>query len=326
MPNVLVYAASENGRLSGGAREALALGTSLTGTTGGGTVEAVLIGPAAEAAAEAIACGASRVLAVRNPLLAEYQVDLYLGALSAAARQSDATVFLLPFDLAGKDLVGRLAYRLGASALTEVVGFEAGGGHVRWIRPVYGGKALGEYTTTRTRSVIGVRLKSQEPAIADPARTGEVVDVTFQVSEADAVTRLVEKIQEAISGKRLEDARIIVGGGRGLGGPKPFMEMQELADLLGGSLGGSRAVCDAGWLPADRQIGQTGAIVAPDLYIAVGISGASQHLAGIAGAKTVVAINKDPDAHIFKRANIGIVADFRNVLPVLTSELRKILA
>lgn len=324
MVNVLFYAPAREGRLTAGAREVLALGTRLAAATGG-NVEAVLIGPDTDPAAEAFACGASRVLTVRNPVLADYQVDLYLRALTAAAEASGASAILLPFDHVGKDLVGRLAYRLGASAVTEVVGFVAEGDQVRWQRPIYGGKAVGEYSATRPRVVVGVRPKSQDQPVPDPSRTGEVLDVPVQVTGAEAITRLVARIEAAVSGKRLEDARIIVSGGRGVGGPEGFKDLQALADLLGGALGGSRAVCDAGWLPPDRQVGQTGAIVAPDLYIAVGISGASQHLAGITGAKTVVAINKDPDAPIFKRANIGLAADWRTVVPALIEQLKKVL-
>jgi electron transfer flavoprotein alpha subunit len=324
MPNVLVYTAQKDGSLTSGAKEVLSLANRLAAETAG-RVEAVLIGPDTAAAAEAIACGAAKVFTVTNPLLAEYQVDLYLGALKAAADESDAQIILISFDTAGKDLVGRLAYRLGASALTEVTGFEAAGGSLKWVRPIYGGKALGEFTTTRNRAVIGLRPKSQDQATADSTRSGEVVGVDFTVSEAEAVTRLVEKIQVAVGGKRLEDSRIIISGGRGMGSPEAFQVLQDLADILGGAVGGSRAVCDAGWLPPDRQVGQTGAIVAPDLYIAVGISGASQHLAGITNAKTVVAINKDAEAPIFKRANMGIVADYKTVIPTLTEQLKKVL-
>lgn len=325
MPNVLVYAAHEGDALTVGAREVLSLAGRLVAPVGG-RLEAVVIGTDTEAAArEAIACGADRVFTVNNPLLAEYQAELYLEALGAAARESGAEAILLSFDTVGKELVGRLATRLRASALTEVISFEAEGGKVRWKRPLYGGKAIGEFSATRPQAVVGVRPRSQEPAVPDSTRAGEAVAVPYNVSEQVAVTRLVETIKTALDGVRLEDARIIIAGGRGLGGPEPFRDLQLLAEVLGGVVGASRAACDAGWQPPDRQVGQTGSIVAPDLYIAVGISGASQHLAGITGAKTVVAINKDPEAPIFRRANIGLVADYKTVIPTLTEALRQVL-
>lgn len=324
MREILVYAASQGGELTKPALEALGTGRRLAEAAGVPLTAAVLGADTAGPAQAAIACGAQKVYTAQNPILAEYQPDLYVRALEAVARTSAADVLLFPGDGPGRELTGRLAWRLGAGAVTEVVGFELDGGTPLWVRPVYGGKAMAVFAPTRERTVVALRPKTQDPATADPARQGEVVPVAFEVSEAEAVTRVVERIQEALSGVRLEDARIIVAGGRGLGGPEPFRDLEELARVLGGAVGASRAACDAGWVPPTMQVGQTGAIVAPDLYIAIGISGASQHLAGISGAKTVIAINKDPEAPIFKRANLGIVADYKTVLPTLTAELKKL--
>jgi electron transfer flavoprotein alpha subunit len=325
MSKILIYANQQGENLSQGAREALAFGSRLANSTGG-ELGAVLLGPMAVAGAkEAIACGASKGYIIPDPLLAEYDVDLYVNSLYTVFQQSDSDVLVVPFDRMGKDLVGRLATRLGASAITEVVDFKSDGSKLTWVRPIYGDKAFGEYTTTRSKVVVGIRQKSQEPAKPDAARTGEIVPVDCSVSEEMVVTKLVVKIQAALSDIRLEDARIIVSGGRGLGGPDGFKDLEVLADLLGGTVGASRAACDSGWVPSNLQVGQTGAVVAPDLYIAVGISGASQHLAGITNAKTVVAINTDPEAAIFKRANLGVVADYKTVIPALTEKLKKVL-
>jgi electron transfer flavoprotein alpha subunit len=225
----------------------------------------------------------------------------------------------------GKDLVGRLATRNCASAITEVVDFHTSNDKLTWVRPIYGDKAYGEYTTTRSKVVVGIRQKSQELAVMDEKAVGEIIPIDYSPSEEMIVTKLVVKIQSALSDIRLEDASIIVSGGRGVGGPEGFNDLQTLAKLLGGTVGASRAACDAGWVPSNLQVGQTGAVVAPDLYIAVGISGASQHLAGITNAKTVVAINTDPDAPIYKRANIGVIADYKTVIPALTVKLKKVL-
>jgi electron transfer flavoprotein alpha subunit len=325
MSNILIFTNQQEESLSSGAKEALAFGSRLASATAG-SVEAVLVGPATAAGAkEAIAFGASKVYTINNPLLSEYQVELYVDSLFTVFQQSGADVLLLSFDRIGKDLAGRLATRIGASAITEVTDFRTEGGKLTWVRPIYGDKAYGEYSTTRLKVVVGIRQKSQELAVPDLTRIGEIISVDYSVPEEVVLTKLVVKIQSALSDIRLEDAAIIVSGGRGLGGPEGFQDLQSLAELLGGTVGASRAACDAGWVPSNLQVGQTGAVVAPDLYIAVGISGASQHLAGITSAKTVVAINTDSEAPIFKRANFGVMADYKTVIPALTEKLKKVL-
>lgn len=322
MKEILVYAPQQGGELTRTAREVLTFGQQVAAASGG-RLSALVLGPGAgEAASEAVACGASRALVMENPLLAEYQAELYRDALAQACQAANASLVVLGFDHNGKDLAGRIAHRLRAGILTEVTGFAAEDGQVRWLRPLYGGKAVGEYVAARFPAAVALRPRSQDPATPDSSRAGEVVPLDLAVTEQAGVARLVERVRLALDGIRLEDARIVVSGGRGLGGPAPFQEIQALAEALGGTWGASRAACDAGWAPPDRQVGQTGAIVAPDLYIAIGISGATQHLAGIAAAKTVIAINTDPEAPIFKRANIGMVADYRTVVPALTAALQ----
>jgi electron transfer flavoprotein alpha subunit len=325
MTKILVFVNQDGEGLSSGAREALAFGGRLASSTGGELRAVLLSADATAAAREAIAYGASIAYTVSNPLLAEYDVDLYVNSIYSVFQQSDADILILSFDRVGKNLVGRLATRIGASAITEVVDFHTNNDKPTWIRPIYGDKAYGEYTTTRSKVVVGIRQKSQELAEIDEKAIGEIVPIDYSPSEEMIVTKLVVKIQSALSDIRLEDALIIVSGGRGVGGPEGFNDLQTLAKLLGGTIGASRAACDAGWVPSNLQVGQTGAVVAPDLYIAVGISGASQHLAGITNAKTVIAINTDPEAPIYKRANIGVVADFKTVIPALTEKLKKVL-
>jgi electron transfer flavoprotein alpha subunit len=325
MTRILVFANQQGDSLNSGAKEALAFGSRLASSTGG-EVRSVTLGPFAEAGArEAIASGASIAYTISNPLLAEYDVELFVNSIHTVFEQSGADILILSFDKIGKDLVGRLATRAGASAITEVVDYTAYSDKVSWNRPIYGDKAFGEYSTTRQKVVVGIRQKSQDVNVQDETSKGEIIEVDYAPSEEMIVTKLVVKIQAALSDIRLEDARIIISGGRALGGPEGFTELQVLANLLGGTVGASRAACDAGWVPSNLQVGQTGAVVAPDLYIAVGISGASQHLAGITNAKTVVAINTDPEAPIFKRANIGVVADYKSVVQALTEKLKKVL-
>lgn len=327
MSKVLVYVNQQEGNLTSNAREALTFGRRIVDSSSNGEVRAVIISPdAEEGAKEAIACGADKVYTIDHSLLVNYQSDYYIEALSTVFQQSDTDFFIIPFDRQGKDLVGRIATKLSASALTEVVDFIIEDGRLKWVRPIYGEKVYGEYRTNRKKTVIGIRPKSNELATPDERRKGEVVSVDCTISEDMKIVELLEKIDSTLSGVRLEDARVIVSGGKGLDGPEGFKEIQELADVLGGAVGASRAACDAGWIESHLQIGQTGAIVAPDLYIAVGISGAGQHLSGITSAKTVVAINTDEEAAIFNRANIGIVADYKKVVPALTKEIRKRLA
>lgn len=327
MSKIIVFAYQQGESLSSGALEAIAFGTRLAISTGG-ELEAVLIVPDAEtetAAKEAISYGVGKVYVVSNPLFAEYQVDIFIDSIYKVFHQANADVLILSFDRIGKDLVGRLATRLGASAITEVVDFRTEGSKQIWVRPIYGNKAYGEYSATRKKVVVGLRQKSQDTAVSDGSRKGKIIKVDYTVPNEIILTKLVVKIQSALSDVRLEDAKIIVSGGRGVGSREGFQLLQALANLLGGTVGASRAACDAGWVPANLQVGQTGAVVAPDLYIAVGISGASQHIAGIASAKNVIAINTDRDAPIFKRANVGVVADFQSILPALIEKLRQVL-
>ncbi|WP_338472345.1 electron transfer flavoprotein subunit alpha/FixB family protein [Niallia sp. XMNu-256] len=323
MVKVLIYAAQKEGKLDSNAIEALSFGTRLA-EAASIEMEAVLVGTGAkEGAKEAITYGAQQAYTIDNPLLDEYQTELYSHAITSAFQQAEADIFILPFDKKGKDLLGRVATRVSAAAITEVVDFKAEADEINWIRPIYGDKAYGEYTVNRKKVVVGLRPKSCEKIEADDNRTGTITAIDCELSQEMVVTKLVEKIESSLSGIRLEDARVIVSGGRGLGSSEAFDEIQELADVLNGAVGASRAACDAGWVPSQYQVGQTGAVVAPDLYIAIGISGASQHLSGITNAKTVVAINNDAEAPIFKRANFGIVADYKTVIPALTEALKQ---
>lgn len=323
MADILVYCATEGGALKGSTLELLGAGRRLANSLGHRLV-AVVPGLDAEGAAKAaVAHGADLGIAAEHPLLKDYQADAFLAAMQQVLAATPAEIVLFSADSQGRDLAPRLAYRLQGSIVTDVIKLDAEGG-LQLTKPVFGGKAQAMYTAERKPVVVTVRPRTQEPA-ADTGHTGSVEKRAVELSEALQVSRVLERIKEATSGLKLEDAKIIVSGGRGLGGPEPFVELKKLAVLLGAAVGASRAACDAGWVPATMQVGQTGTIVAPDLYIAIGISGASQHLAGIAAAKNVIAINKDPEAPIFKRAGLGIVADYKTVLPTLIDEVKKIL-
>ena len=282
---------------------------------------ALLPGPGAEdAAADVIAGGADVVYAAAD---AE-ELDAQVNAAQAAAAQCGARYVIGAKTLAGRDVMPRLAFRLGTALASDCSAVALDGdGRLLATRPVYGGNAEAVVACVRDPAVASLRPKSVDPLPPDPSRAGETLPLAF---DATVRTRTLERVEEAGEGVRLESAKAVVSGGRGLGGPEPFdNELRELAAMLGGAVGASRAACDAGWVPANYQVGLTGKTVTPDLYVAVGISGASQHMAGCGAAKTLVAINKDAGANIFKEARFGVAGDWRKVLPAFIEQLHELM-
>ncbi len=288
-------------------------------------VKAVVLEPAPSRLAESVgACGADAVLAVRHSLLADRPAEACLAALQQVMTQAKGELLLLPDDDTGRELAPRLAHRLAGAVLTEVVGLEVEDGEVAFRRQLYGGRCLGSFVPQRRPVIVTLKLRSMEPAPEQAGRSAPVQEVAVGIEASQIRTRVVERVTEEVRGVKLENARIVVSGGRGLKGPEPFQQLEALAQLLKGAMGASRAATDAGWVPVSRQVGQTGKTVSPDLYIAVGISGAIQHLAGMSSAKTIVAINTDADAPIFKVAHLGIVGDFKAVLPPFMRKCREL--
>ena len=279
-----------------------------------------------EAAVAAIASGADTVYAVEDALLQEVNVDAWVAALEKLCQQEQPSVILMGKTVVGRDVLPRLAFRLGTGLLQDCVELwiDQDSQRLTANRPVYGGSAVATVVHKGDPQVACLRLKAFQPLEPDASRQGEVVTFRPQLDASVIKTRQVERVQEPVAGVRLEDASVIVGGGRGLGGPEPFGQLQELAELLGGAVGASRAVCDAGWKPSTYQIGLSGKTVTPDLYITVAISGASQHMAGCSGAKTIVAINKDPEANIFKESRYGVVGDWNKILPAFIEQVREL--
>lgn len=277
-------------------------------------------------AAPLYAYGVETVYRVDHPLLKEYQADVHLLALEQIARTAEPRVILLPGDSLGRDLAGRLAFRLQAGIVTEVIDIDGQGSEKgpRFTRQAYGGKASAAIVPKTFPVVVTLKPRTFDPAARMDSKPGTEIPVQAPLDAAQARTRLVERVQEETTGVKLEDAQVVISGGRGLGGPEGFEYLVELARILKGAVGASRAATDAGWVPASMQVGQTGKTVSPDLYIAVGISGATQHVAGISGAKTIVAINADPEASIFKVAHFGIVGDYKTILPPLIAKCREL--
>jgi electron transfer flavoprotein alpha subunit len=299
----------------------LGAGRRLSDTLGGKLV-AIAIGPANDALNSAAAAIADKVLVVDHPLVAEYHPENYLNALASVCKPIAPAAVLLGNDTYSQELTPRLAHRLGGSAAGDAVKVDAADGKLFVTRGVYGGKATAVIALARVPGVVWVRARALDPATAEGRSAGAIEKVDLQL-EPDARVQVVSRHVEAKEGVRLEEARLIVSGGRGLGGPEPFEELQKLATAMGAQMAASRAACDAGWVPPSWQVGQTGKKVAPELYLAIAISGASQHIMGIADSKVICAINRDPDAPIFKHCRFGLVEDYQKVVGPLRDKLSR---
>lgn len=290
---------------------------------GGGEVVALVIGGQIETAAEVGGYGVTRVLVVEDPRLQFYSSTAYAKIVAEIAKKEKADVVMLSATAMGKDLAPRVSVKLEAGLAADCTVLRMDGGELIAARPVYAGKALTELKVTSPVKVFTLRpnvfnagegsgtaaqVEKVEPALADEDFASAVKEVKSSSGRLDVA-----------------EATIIVSGGRGLKGPEHFHLVEELAHALGGAVGASRAVVDAGWRPHDEQVGQTGKTVSPSLYIAVGISGAIQHLAGMSSSKYIVAINKDKEAPIFQVADYGIVGDAFEVVPAVMSEIKKLL-
>jgi electron transfer flavoprotein alpha subunit len=325
---VMAFCEIAGGKLTATATELLGGGRKLANDLGQ-PLSAVLVGDgAAPLAQEAIAFGADKVYVVDDPLLKDYQTDTYVTAVEKAAKQAMPQVLIIGQTAIGRDLAPRLAFRLNTAANLGCLELAIDPATKRLLqtKPVYGGNALAVFVCESFPQIATVRAKVMTPLAKDAARKGEVIAVAAGLDPAAIRTKVVENVAEKVEGIRLEDARVIVTGGRGIGNADGFKQLDELAKLLKGTIGASRPPCDNGWVPTAIQIGLTGKIVAPELYIAVALSGSSQHMSGCSGAKTIVAINKDPEANIFREARFGVVGDWKKVIPALTGKLKELLA
>ncbi|MGE0130873.1 MAG: electron transfer flavoprotein subunit alpha/FixB family protein [Blastocatellales bacterium] len=286
----------------------------------GGRLHAIIAGAHNPVLNIGIASVADAVVSADQAELAEYQPEVCLNALAQLCREIAPRAVLFGNDTYSQETAPRLAHRLGGSAAGDCLDLFVEGGAVRVKRSVYGGKAVATVELKRSPAVAWLRARAFEPAAAAAASIATVRQTRLDL-QPDTRTRIIERKSEATGEARLEDARVIISGGRGLGGPEPFKDLQELAAMLGGQTAASRAACDSGWCPPSWQVGQTGKKVAPGLYVAVAIRGASQHMAGISDAKNIAAINIDADAPIFKNCRFGIVEDYKKVIPLLKEKL-----
>ena len=296
----------------------------------GSTVGAALLGQDLDVPArQAAALGPDAVLLAESPVLDGSSIDAYVAAFEQVCRSAEPQTVLVGKTPLGQNIGPRVAFRLGTALAQDciAVGRDEASGAVVAERPIYGGNAVARVAFTGDGpGFIVLRGRVYEPPAPDPSRTTDTIRVQVAVDPSAIRVRRVESVSQEVEGIRLEDAAIVVAGGRGLGGPEPFDRLRELADLLGGAVGASRAACDAGWVDHSLQVGLTGKSVTPDLYITVGISGASQHMAGCSGSRNIVVINRDADANIFREASYGVAGDWQKVLPAFIEAVRELVS
>jgi electron transfer flavoprotein alpha subunit len=322
---VWVVAEQRGGELHGVSFELLGKGRELASVLGV-SLSAVLLGDGVEGLApELVARGADTVYVVDHPSLAHYLDEPYANAVSSLITKHRPEIVLTGATSIGRSLIPRVAIQVRAGLTADCTGLAIDDeeGLLLQTRPAFGGNIMATIVCPRHRPQMAtVRHKVMKALDPDSARTGEIVREQISADLLSSQSEFVEFVRDLTQTVNIAEADVIVSGGRGVGGPEGFKAIEELAGVLGGAVGASRATVDAGWIPYSHQVGQTGKTVQPKLYIACGISGAVQHLAGMQSSKTIVAINKDPDAPIFRAATYGIVGDLFEVVPALTKRLR----
>ncbi len=325
MSNVLIYGEIKAGKLKKTAFELASEGRKIADQLGG-RLEALLVGSGASQFAPDLAkFGADAVYVVDGPDFAVYNSEYYAQALCYVIKEKSPSIVLLSHSMQGKDLAPRTAAKLGVAVIADCISFTLDEGKLVGNRPMYAGKCYAQWVSTASPQMATARPNVLE-TVENP-REGAVEAISF-TPDKSRTTYVTKELNLDTSGKvDLTEAEIIVSGGRGMGGPD-YSLLEEMAAVLGptATVGASRAAVDAGWRPHSDQVGQTGKTVTPNLYIACGISGSIQHLAGMGSSKVIVAINKDPEAPIFSKADYGIVGDLFKVVPEFTKELKALLA
>jgi electron transfer flavoprotein alpha subunit len=322
MSGIWVWVEQHNGTAASVSWEAIGLARKLADEMGEGVTAVVMGQGAGDLGQEAISYGADSALVCDDATLSDFRVDPYASLLSKLASDQGPKVILAGATTRGRDVMGAAAVDLETGLISDATGAELKDGVIHAIRPVYAGKLTSTVIAPDANPVVlTIRNRAFPVPEADSSRSGEVTAVDPAKSEDEIDTKVLgfESAEGTVS---LADASIIVSGGRGVGGPEGYEPLKELVEVLDAALGASRASVDAGWIPYEHQVGQTGKTVSPDLYIACGISGAIQHQAGMRTSKIIVAVNKDADAPIFKLAHYGIVADLFDIVPALTTAFK----
>jgi electron transfer flavoprotein alpha subunit len=270
--------------------------------------------------------GADKVLVADDPRLEKYTTDAYVSIIAELIKGNDPAILLLGASFQGKDLAARLSARLGVGMAQDCTLFSIEDGNLNAVRPIYAGKAYAKVTFNDSWPQMAT-ARPNVMAINEPdeSKSAEILDAAFNLDDGAIKTKVADVLKDESGKVDLTEADKIVSGGRGMKGPENYNILEELAEVMGATVGASRSAVDAGWRPHTDQVGQTGKVVSPNLYVACGISGAIQHLAGMSTSKVIVAINKDPDAPIFQKADYGVVDDLFKIVPVLTEEVKKIL-
>jgi electron transfer flavoprotein alpha subunit len=323
MPNgIWVYIEQVGGDIAAISRELLGKGRQLADALGQPLAALVLGSGAATLAQRAFAFGADRAYIVDNEALAHYTTDGYVAAASALIKEHRPELLLTGASFQMRDFAAALAAELGVGLAVDATNVSVEGGQISAVRPSHGGNVINTLTFGAARpAIVAVRKQSFPEAAEQSGRGGETVTGTLPNG---AIRTEVQSVAPKSGAINLADAAIIVTGGRGLGNPENYRKLiPPLAEALGGAYGASRAVVDAGWVPYEHQVGQTGKTVSPKLYVACGVSGAIQHLAGMRTSRTIVAINKDAEAPIMRVATYGLVGDVNEILPLLTEEVKR---
>lgn len=323
---VMAIAEQRNGEIRKVSYEVVSEGRRLADSLGQ-ELTAILIGSNIKDKASTFAhYGADKVLVADDPRLETYTTDAYVSVITELVKASDPVILLMGASVQGKDMAARLSARLDVGMAQDCTVFSLEDGKLVAVRPIYAGKAYAKVTFSDNWPHMATArpnvLTMNEP---DTSKSAEIIDATFTLDDSTLKTKVVDTIKDAGGKVDLTEAEKIVSGGRGMKDPENYKIIEELADLIGATVGASRSAVDAGWRPHSDQVGQTGKVVSPNLYIACGISGAIQHLAGMSTSKYIVAINKDPDAPIFQKADYGVVDDLFKVVPALTEEIKKII-
>ena len=319
---ICVIAEHKSNSITDGTFEAISAGRSIAKQLNTGVALLVLGNGLSALSNTPSHSSADTVYLFDNPLLAQYTSDAYIRCLEPFIKQQKPSILFIPPTCLGRDLAPKLAARLKTAYISDVSGIEISNSGILLSRPVYGGRLLSTVTCTGEKPwIITLRPRAFEKGDAD-SKNAKIESPAVNLSP-EHIRTVIKGIEQTQKGLGLTEADIIISGGRGMKGPENFKMLENLAKILGGVVGASGAAVDAGWMPHSAQVGQTGKVVSPKLYIACGISGAPQHLAGMSTSKCIVAINKDPEAPIFQWADYGIVGDLFEVVPMLIEELKK---